>query len=212
MHDANPTVAPYAKLSEAHLRVTAKAGSEAQADALIAERVALIRERLGEAIYGEGETTLEEAVVKLLVAKKRTVATAESCTGGLLAGRITSVPGSSVAFTTGLVTYSNEAKQNLLKIPHALIASVGAVSPEVATAMAERARELAGADYGIGVTGIAGPGGGTPGKPVGLVYIALADANGVTTTKNLFTGSRADIRHRSTQTGLEMLRQALLKG
>lgn len=211
MQDANPSVAPYAKVSEVHLRVTAKAADEATADAVIAERAALVRERLGNSIYGEDETTLEETVVSLLREKRKTVATAESCTGGLLAGRLTNVPGSSDVFTVGLVTYSNEAKQQLLQIPHALLASVGAVSSEVAKAMAERVRELAGTDYGIGITGIAGPGGGTAEKPVGLVYIALATPEGVRAEKNLFTGIRADVRLRSTQSALNLLRMELLK-
>ena len=210
MHDANPTVAPYAKLAEAHLRVTAKAPTAEEADALIAARAVQIYERLGDSIYGEDETTLEAVIVQLLKDGKKTVATAESCTGGMLASRIVNVPGSSAVFTTGLVTYSNEAKQHLLQIPHALIASVGAVSPEVAKAMASRVRELAGTTYGIGVTGIAGPDGGTPEKPVGLVYIAVADENGVKSSKNLYNGSRSDIRYRSTQTALAMLRTALL--
>jgi nicotinamide-nucleotide amidase len=210
MHDANPTVAPYAKLAEAHLRVTAKAPTEAEADALIATRAAQIYERLGDSIYGEDETTLEAAVVQMLKDARKTIATAESCTGGMLSARIINISGSSAVFSSGLVTYSNEAKQQLLQIPHALIASVGAVSPEVAKAMASRVRELAGTDYGIGITGIAGPDGGTAEKPVGLVYIAIADKNGVKSSKNLYTGSRYDVRYRSTQTALAMLRTALL--
>lgn len=210
MQDANPSVAPYAKVGEVHLRVTAKAGNEAEADSLIAERANLLYECLGNHIYGENETTLEEAVVHLLKEKRQTVATAESCTGGLLSGRITNVPGSSEVFGIGLVTYSNDAKINLLQIPRAVIGGVGAVSPEVAQGMAERVRELARADFGIGITGIAGPGGGSAEKPVGLVYIGLASDGEVIFTKNLYGGVRADIRHRATQTALEMLRQKLL--
>ena len=211
MQDANPTVAPYAKTGEVHLRVTARAKTEPEADALTGERVALLKERLGDVVYGEDETTLEQAVVALLAQKKRTVATAESCTGGLLAGRLTNVPSSSAVFHTGIVTYANESKVHLLKIPQALIASVGAVSPEVAKAMAERVRELAGTDFGISITGIAGPGGGTPEKPVGLVYIGFANSEKVTAEKHLFSGLRADIRLRTTQAALNGLRQALLK-
>jgi nicotinamide-nucleotide amidase len=211
MRDANPTVAPYAKTGEVHLRVTSRATSVADADAMNAERAARLRERLGEVVYGEDETTLEQAVIALLIAGKRTVATAESCTGGLLAGRLTSVAGSSAAFHTGLVTYANEAKRDLLDVPEALIASVGAVSPEVARAMAENVRGLAATDYGISITGIAGPGGGTPEKPVGLVYIGLADENGVAVERHLFSGGRADIRLRTTQAALNLLRRALLK-
>lgn len=211
MHDANPTVAPYAKTGEVHLRVTSRAPTEEEADALNAERAALLRERLGEVVYGENDATLEQAVVALLAKNKQTVATAESCTGGLLAGRLTNVPGASAVFHTGLVTYANGAKIQLLKIPSSLIGAVGAVSPEVAKAMAERVRELAPADYGISVTGIAGPDGGTEQKPVGLVYIGLANGDKVTAHKNLFGGGRADIRLRTTQAALNLLRQELLK-
>jgi nicotinamide-nucleotide amidase len=212
MQDSNPSVAPYAKTGEVHLRVTAKAATEAEADALNAERVARLRERLGNVVYGENETTLEAAVVELLAARKKTVAVAESCTGGTLAGRITSVPGSSEVFPVGLVTYANEAKVHLLKVPQALLASAGAVSSEVARAMAERVRELAGADFGVSVTGIAGPGGGTAEKPVGLVFIGLADGDTVIAEKHLLSGLRADIRLRSTQAALNLLRRALLDG
>ena len=210
MEDANPTVAPYAKTGEVHLRVTSRAATEAEADAKNTERAALLKERLGAVVYAEDETTLEAAVVALLREKRRTVATAESCTGGMLAGRLTNVPGSSEVFHTGLVTYANESKINLLKVPAALINSVGAVSPEVAKAMAERVRELACTDYGLSVTGIAGPGGGTEEKPVGLVYIGLAKGEKVVATRNLFGGLRADIRLRATQTALDMLRKELL--
>jgi len=210
MQSANPTVAPYAKTGEVHLRVTAKAASEEEADALTRERADLLRAILGAVVYGEDENTLEEAVVRLLIEKNKTIATAESCTGGLLAGRITNVAGSSAVFHTGVVTYANESKVDLLKVPQALIASVGAVSSQVARAMAERVRELAGSDYGISITGIAGPGGGTPDKPVGLVYVGFADGETVTADKHLFGGLRADVRLRSTQAALNRLRLALL--
>jgi nicotinamide-nucleotide amidase len=210
MQAADPTVAPYAKTGEVHLRVTTMAGDEAEADARIAPVAEEIRRRLGPVVYGEDETTLAQAVVALLTERRQTVATAESCTGGLLSGRLTEVSGSSAVFHMGVVTYSNEAKSDLLKIPKALIASVGAVSPEVARAMAERVREMSGADYGIGITGIAGPGGGSDEKPVGLVYIGLATAAGVTHTKNQFFGLRADVRLRATQTALDMLRREML--
>ncbi|MES2462906.1 MAG: competence/damage-inducible protein A [Armatimonadota bacterium] len=211
MSASNPSVAPYAKTGEVHLRVTARAASEAEADAQISPVVADIKQRLGEVVYGEDETTLEKAVVTLLTEKKQTVATAESCTGGTLSGRITAVPGSSAVFNVGLTTYSNDAKIHLLKIPSSIVGAFGAVSPEVAKAMAERVRELAEADYGVSVTGIAGPGGGTDEKPVGLVYIGLATATGVTATKHLFNGLREDIRLRSTQAALDLLRKELLK-
>ena len=211
MNASNPSVAPYAKTGEVHLRVTARAANETEADAQITPVVADIKQRLGDVVYGEDETTLEKAVVALLTEKKQTVATAESCTGGTLSGRITSVPGSSAVFNVGLTTYSNDAKIHLLKIPSSIVGSFGAVSSEVAQAMAERVRELADADYGVSVTGIAGPGGGTDEKPVGLVYIGLATKSGVTATKHHFTGLREDIRLRSTQAALDLLRKELLK-
>ena len=211
MQEGNPSVAPYAKTGEVHLRVTARAATEADADRVIEERARQIYDRLGASIYGEDDTTLEASVVALLTEKGRTVATAESCTGGTLASRITNIPGSSAVFETGVVTYSNHAKVDLLKVPQALVGSAGAVSPEVAKAMAERVRELAGADYGVSVTGIAGPGGGTADKPVGLVYIGLSTGKGVVATKHLFNGTRADVRLRSSQAALALLRDELLK-
>lgn len=209
MQDANPTVAPYAKTGEVHLRVTARGPSEEVADALIAERAALLSERLGDVVYGYDDTTLEAATVARLIERKKTVATAESCTGGLLGARLTSVPGASAVFTTGLVTYSNDAKVHLLKIPQALVASVGAVSPQVASAMAARVRELAETDLGVGITGIAGPDGGSAEKPVGLVFIGLAHGDKAWATRHLFSGLREDIRVRATQTALDLLRQEL---
>ncbi len=211
MNDANPTVAPYAKLAEVHLRVTSRAGTVAEADALNAERAAIIRERLGDVVYGEDDTTLEDAVVALLKTRRETVAVAESCTGGMLAGRITNVSGSSEVFSVGLITYANDAKITLLQIPRAVIGGVGAVSPEVAKAMASRVRELSGATYGLSTTGIAGPGGGTDAKPVGLVHIGLATPTETVSVERHFPGGRADVRYRATQAALDLLRRELLK-
>lgn len=206
MLDSNPSVAPYAKVGEVHLRVTAKADTAAEADRLIAERAELVRERLGDAIYGENDDPLEKAVVTVLKARGQTVATAESCTGGLVAQRITDVAGSSAVFLGGVVAYSNTAKTAFVGVPAELIARVGAVSPEVAQALAEGARDRFGATYGIGVTGVAGPDGGTPEKPVGLVYLAVAYPGGCDVDKANFIGSRQIVRHRSSQTVLNMLR------
>ncbi len=210
MAAANPSVAPYAKPAEVHLRVTAKAASADEAEALIAPVADEIKTRLGSVVYGEDDQTLEEVVVRLLEAQRKTVATAESCTGGWLAQRITAISGSSSVFHTGVVTYANETKIGLLHIPRALLGAVGAVSPEVARAMAERVRELAQADFGIGITGVAGPGGGSDDKPVGLVYIAVAGPDGTDLTKNIFPGQRTDVRFRATQTALDMLRRTLI--
>lgn len=210
MNDANPTVAPYAKRAEVHLRVTASARTEAEADALTAQRAAIIRERLGAFLYGEDDTTLEDVVVRLLIERKETVAVAESCTGGLLAGRITNVAGASAVFGVGLVTYANDAKINLLQIPRAVIGGAGAVSPEVAKAMASRVRELSGATFGLSTTGVAGPGGGTPEKPVGLVHIGLSTPDKTVSVEHRLMGSRADVRYRAVQAALDMLRRELL--
>ena len=211
MLDSNPSVAPYAKLGEVHLRVTAKADTAAQADAMVAERAAQVRAILGDAIYGENDDPLEKAVVTLLRERGQTVATAESCTGGLIAQRITDVAGSSAVFPGGVVAYSNAAKTALAAVPEALISRVGAVSAEVALALAEGARNRFGADYGIGVTGIAGPDGGTPEKPVGLVYLAVAFPGGCEVDHAHYIGSRSVIRHRASQTALNMLRLQILK-
>lgn len=211
MQDSNPTVAPYAKIGEVHLRVTARADTAEQADALIAERAALVRERLGEAIYGINDDPVEAAVVQLLAAKGQTVATAESCTGGLVAQRITDIAGSSAVFLGGVVAYSNEAKTDLVSVPVELIASVGAVSKEVAVALAEGARTRFGTTYGIGVTGIAGPDGGTPEKPVGTVWLAVSYPGGCDVERAHFIGSRPIVRTRSAQTVLNMLRLRALK-
>ena len=206
----NPSVAPYAKTGEVHLRVTALAENAENAETMIAERIDRIKERLGDHVYGFDEETLESVVVRLLMERKQTVATAESCTGGLLATRITDVPGSSNVFPGGVVNYSNESKTDLVYVPADLIQQHGAVSPEVAEALATGARKRFGTDFGIGITGVAGPDGGTPEKPVGLVYIGLADASETVVEKSRFIGSRRDIRYRSTQSALVLLRSRLL--
>lgn len=157
---------------------------------------------------GEG---IEEWLVATLAARGRTVSTAESCTGGLVASRITDAPGSSQVFREGFVTYSNEAKSALLGVPEELIGRVGAVSCEVAVAMAEGARERARADYALSLTGIAGPGGGTLEKPVGLVFIGLARSSGVTLCRECrFPVERTTFKQLASQTALDMLRRELL--
>jgi nicotinamide-nucleotide amidase len=211
MQDANPTVAPYAKVGEVHLRVTAEADTAEQADAMIAARAAQVRERLGDAIYGENDDPLEKAVVDLLVARRQTVSTAESCTGGLVAERITNVAGSSAVFVGGVVAYSNAVKTALVGVPEEMLARVGAVSAEVGQALAEGARARFRTDFGIGITGVAGPGGGTAEKPVGLVYIAAAYPGGCDVERVNYIGSRQIVRHRAAQTALNMLRLRILQ-
>ncbi len=170
-----------------------------------------LQDRLGDHVYSTSGEELEEVVGRILRERRQTLACAESCTGGLLAGRITSVPGSSAYFKEGLVTYANEAKIRSLGIPAELIQASGAVSADVAGAMAAGARSRASADYGLAVTGIAGPDGGTPEKPLGLVFTALADADGIETQRNIFFGRRDQVRFQSTQKALDMLRRRLLR-
>ncbi len=174
---------------------------------------AFVRERHGDLLFSPDGTTIDEQVATLLLGPPgRTVATAESCTGGLLAGRLTERAGSSAYVLGGLVVYSNEAKTALAGVDAELIKRVGAVSPEVAEALADGALARLGADVGIGVTGIAGPGGGTPEKPVGLVYVSVATRDGARVTRKLnLPGSRSDVRERTTTVALHMLRR-LLRG
>ena len=206
----NPTVAPYAKTGEVHLRVTARAGSDAEAETMIAPREAELRARLGDVIYGTDKQTLEMASVALLQKKHKTVALAESCTGGLIAKRITDVPGASDVFGLGLITYSNESKTEFLGVPAELIMAHGAVSPEVARAMAAGARTAGYADIGVSVTGIAGPTGGTDAKPVGTVHVGLAWDGGSVSEHHQFMGRRADVALRASQAALALLRRFLL--
>lgn len=209
---ANPSTATYATDGEMFVRVTAKAETAEAAEALAAPTLQRVRELLGDVVYGVDVDNLESVVVPELARRGQTVATAESCTGGLLAAAITDVPGSSAVFGTGVVTYANESKMRLLGIDEALLARVGAVSEEVARQMAEAVRERGGSDWGIGITGIAGPDGGTAEKPVGLVYIALADANRtwlrVMRPQGRYMG-RQWTRRRAVGHGLDMLRRAM---
>ena len=210
MASDNPTVAPYAKTGEVHLRITARAKTPEEASALIAPREAAIRERLGDVVYGVDQETLEGAVVGLLKMLGQTVAVAESCTGGLIAKRITDVPDASQVFDLGLVTYSNEAKIEFLRVPAKTILQAGAVSPETAKAMAVGARTAGGADLGVSVTGIAGPSGGSEAKPVGTVHIGLAWDGGVISEHHHILGSRADVAYRASQNALALVRRFLM--
>jgi len=166
--------------------------------------------KLGNSVFGRDEETLEQVVVKLLIERGLTLGIAESCTGGLIANRITDVPGCSATFLAGVVSYSNKAKQDILGVPEHLLIEHGAVSEEVARAMAEGIRKVARTDIGISVTGIAGPSGGTPEKPVGLVYMALASEKETVAYRHRFMGSRKDIKWRSSQAALDMLRLSLI--
>lgn len=210
--NSNPTAAPYAKEGEMFVRVTAKAATQAEADALCAPVVEEIRRRVGSFVYSVDVDSLEALVVDALRAVGKTLATAESCTGGLLAKRITDVAGSSDVFEMGCVTYANRVKEKLLGVPHETLEAHGAVNEETARAMAEGIVRASGADIGVGITGIAGPGGGTAEKPVGLVYIALSDGKSTWVAKRQPAGrmkSREWHRHCAASKALDMVRRYL---
>lgn len=183
----NPTVAPYAKSGEALLRVTAKAKNEKEAEELIAPVVEKIKKQFKSFVYGIDSEGMEDAVVALLRERRLTLATAESCTGGLIAKRITDIPGASDVFGCGIVSYSNEVKKNLLGVREDILNKYGAVSEAVAASMALGAVKKSGADLAVSVTGIAGPGSDGTDKPVGLVYIAVTDGTNYR-IKKLLTG------------------------
>lgn len=209
---SNPTVAPYAKEGEVTLRITASAKTEREAVNLIEPAVKKIKERLGDNVYGEGEnTTLEDVVCKLLLQKNLSIATAESCTGGMLAARLINYPGISQVFKEGAITYSNEAKMKRLGVKEETLKKFGAVSEQTAKEMAEGIAKTSGTDIGLSTTGIAGPGGGTHEKPVGLVYIGLYVKGAVTVTHINRRGDRQTIRNRAAMTALDLLRRELIK-
>jgi len=192
------------------IRIVAHEGSGARSRSTMERIEAEVRKKLGDAIYGVDGQDMEEVVGALLTQRKRTLAVAESCTGGLISGRITNIAGSSAYFERGVVVYSNAAKTELLGVPADLIERYGAVSREVAKAMAQGMRERAKTDLGLAVTGIAGPSGGTPEKPVGLVYIALATIDGVTVSEDRFLGTRSQVRQRTAQMAMDMVRRYLI--
>ena len=209
----NPTAATYLSSgNEVFVRVTAKAENGEQAEKLLQPVLGSVQERLGDIVYGIDAASLEEVVVSMLLEQGKVLATAESCTGGLLAKRITDVPGASAVFRTGVVTYANEAKTQLLGVPEDMLAAHGAVSPQVAASMAEGVRTRYHADFGIGITGIAGPGGGSREKPVGLVWMALAAEEGTFVYAMRSQGrypGRSAVRHRAASQALDMLRRFL---
>ena len=206
----NPTMAPYAKECDCLLQVTAKADTAAEAEAMIRPVMERAAARLGDYVYGVDVECMEEAVFALMEQNGMTFAAAESCTGGELAKRFTDIPGASAHFLGGVVTYTNEMKAKLLGIDPALIASKGAVSYEVAYEMADRIRRLSGADFGVGVTGLAGPDGDGV-HEVGTVFVSLADKDGVT-VRELHLGAhrtRSFIRRMAGNHVYDMLRRAM---
>jgi nicotinamide-nucleotide amidase len=186
----NPTVAPYAGTGEVKLRITARAATPTEAEALLRPVEADLRRRTGSLCYGADDDSLASVVLDLLRRRGETLAVAESCTGGGIGAALAAVPGASEVFLGGVIAYANAVKQGLLGVPAALLEAHGAVSDPVAGAMAEGARRCTGATWGIAVSGIAGPGGGSAEKPVGLVHLALAGPDGVSSDGVLFGASR----------------------
>ncbi|MBR6812059.1 MAG: competence/damage-inducible protein A [Oscillospiraceae bacterium] len=206
-NSVNPTVAPYAGSGEAKLRVTARAETHDEAYAMTEPVIEKIKQGLPDCIYGIDCQSLEAEAVRLLKEKKLTLSAAESCTGGLLSKRVTDISGSSEVFFGGAVTYSNEMKERFLGVKHETLEEFGAVSEPVARQMAEGIKSTSGADIGLGITGIAGPGGGSVEKPVGLVYVALASKDGTWCRKlNMGSyGGRDMVRTRSASSALDMV-------
>lgn len=207
----NPTIAPYAKTNEVHLRMTAKAENDKAAAKMIEPLLEELKRRFGQHIYTtKEEETLEEVLVQMLQVRKLTIATAESCTGGLVAGRLVNVPGVSDSLHGGFVTYVDDAKKAFVGVKEESLKKYGAVSAAVAEEMAVGCAKKANTDIGIAVTGLAGPDGGTKEKPVGLVYIACS-IHGKTKVKELhLTGNRSKIREYAVAKALVLVRECLL--
>ena len=208
----NPTIAPYAKTGEVHLRVTAKAEDEKTAKKMCKPIVKELKSRFGANVYTtEEDITLEKSVVDLLVANALTISTIESCTGGLAAGRLINVPGVSEVLKAGYITYSNKAKRKIAGVKKATLHKYGAVSEQVATEMAKGAAVVSKADVAVSITGIAGPDGGTDEKPVGLVYIGCNVKGKITVEKFQFSGNRAKIRESAVAHAMILLRKCVLE-
>lgn len=201
-----------ARDGEVHVRITGRDGDRQNLDKRLAAAVNTIKNALGSNCYGMGDDTLPLVVGRVLKGVGKTVALAESCTGGLTAKLLTDVPGSSAYFWGGVVVYDNAAKVRLLRIDEELIKEKGAVSHEVAEAMACGVRQLSGCDYGIGITGIAGPDGGSEEKPVGLVYIGLAAKDYCQVKRFTFKGGREAVRVLAAKTALDWLRREAVDG
>jgi nicotinamide-nucleotide amidase len=199
-----------AKPGQVEVRLTARGKNKEDAERLMRELGDQIDRELAEYIFTRSEQSLEEVVGELLTAKNATISVAESCTGGLLANRLTNVSGSSRYFMSGIVTYSNESKMELAGIPPLLLEMQGAVSAEIAQGLAEGVRQRANTTIGVGITGVAGPTGGSEAKPVGTVHVAVALPHGTVQRQFLFPGDREKIRWQASQAGLDMVRRELL--
>jgi len=207
----NPETTILAKPGQVDIRLTARGKNRDEAVRLLKELGNQIDQELDNYIFARDEQSLEEVVGMYLVMKNATIATAESCTGGLVAERLTNVPGSSRYFMSGVVCYSNESKMELAGIPPLLLEMQGSVSAEVAHGLAEGIRSRAGTTVGVGITGIAGPTGGTTEKPVGTVHIAVATATETEHRPFLYPGNRERIRWQASQSALDMVRRQLMK-
>ncbi len=191
----NPTLAPYAETAGVRLRLTAACKNQEEGEKLLHPLEQVLKERLGEYIYSEEDKSLAETVVERLLACKKTISAAESCTGGMFSKMIVDCAGSSAIFRESVVTYANEAKERYLGVQHETLEKFGAVSRETAREMAEGIKKKSGADFGIGITGLAGPDGGTKEKPVGLVYVGIADQNGTEILELHLAGNREKVRY-----------------
>jgi nicotinamide-nucleotide amidase len=206
----DPTIALYASPGEVKVRLATKAIDEAAAEERFAPTEQEIRSRLGACIFGIDDESMEVVIGKLLRERGATLAVAESCTGGLVGHRITNVPGSSDYFLADIVAYSNAIKMSILAVPEDVLIREGAVSEECARAMCDGVRRRTGATYGLATTGIAGPGGGTPEKPAGTVFLAVGSPQGIVTLGFVWPSSRAIFKDRVAQTALNMLRKLVL--
>jgi len=208
----NPTIAPYAMSGELALRVTASAKDEEEAEKIMQPVIDEIKKRLGINVFGIGDISIEEAVVDLLKQKGYTISIAESCTGGLVTGRLVNCAGVSEVLKEAAVTYSNASKELRLKVKRETLVMHGAVSRETAAEMSRGIKKAAGTDVGLSITGVAGPGGGTDEKPVGLIYVGLT-INDRTYVKELkYSGDRMRIRNRTVSAALDFLRRGLIHG
>ena len=206
----NPTAAPYAKEGECLVRITAMGKDKEEAFAMTEPAVREVRQVLGDVVYGVDVDSLEQVVVQEMTARGLTLATAESCTGGLMGKRITDVPGASACYLGGVVSYQNEVKENLLGVRHETLMTKGAVSEDTACQMAEGVRKALGADIGISTTGVAGPGGGTPEKPVGLIYVGISTGDRTWAVRILRPRqSRESLRRLASSTAFDLVRRHL---
>ena len=206
----NPTAAPYAKEGECLVRITAMGKNKEEAFAMTEPAVREVRQVLGDVVYGVDVDSLEQVVVQEMTARGLTLATAESCTGGLMGKRITDVPGASACYLGGVVSYQNEVKENLLGVRHETLMTKGAVSEDTACQMAEGVRKALGADIGISTTGVAGPGGGTPEKPVGLIYVGISTKDKTWAVRILRPRqSRENLRRLASSTAFDLVRRHL---